>query len=180
MRVWLIAAMSACALVAACGQPTTTAQQSSAATSRAAPNADAQFLAAAAVYENYQIQAAELAAAHGQSQAVKSYAASAAANHRAALQALTQAAQASGMPAPSADLNADYRAYIDRLRADDPTPFDVRYISQQTLTTMSMAGRYDAFTSIAPDSALKQWATTRSQAVHDDIKAAHQLGAATR
>lgn len=181
MRIGLIGALCICTSLAACGQPATSTEPAPPhADVRTQPNADAQFLAAAAMYENYQIEAAAIAAEKGQSHAVKTYAANAAAAHRAALAALVQAAGSSGMPAPAATLNDDYRAYLDRLRADDATPFDVRYVSQQTLTTMSMAGRYDAFTSIAPDSALKSWAATRSAAVHDDIKAAHQLAAATR
>ena len=179
MRVWFIGVTATIALLAACGQQTTT-RQSTASASQSSQTADARFLAAAAMYENYQIQAAEVAASQGQSQAVKTYAAHSAATHRAALQALMQTAQSSGMPAPSGALNADYRAYIDRLRNDDPTPFDTRYVSQQALVTMSTAGRYDAFTTTAPNSALKHWASAQSQTVHDQITSAHRLAADVR
>jgi predicted outer membrane protein len=177
MRAWLISVISICALLAGCGPRATSPAQPPAIPSQnvTQPNLDARFLAAAAMYENYQIRSAEIAAAQGQSQAVKTYAADAATVHRAALQSLTQAARTNGMPAPGAELNEDYRAYLDRLGASDSTPFDVRYISEQTLTTMSMAGRYDAFTSTAPDSELKRWAASRSQSVHDEINTARQL-----
>ena len=161
------------AALAACGQ--TTPASSTPQTAVQAPMQDAQFLASAAMYENYQIQAAAIAQAQAQSAAIRTYAANAAATHRAALQALTRAAQANGLPPPSGALNDDNRANLDQLREPGQTSFDLRYATQQALVTMSMAGRYDAFTSTAPDSPLKQWAASRSQAVHDDINAARQL-----
>lgn len=183
MRAWLAGVIAACALVAACGPQTTPATAPTGPASHARTpwesTPDAPFFAAAVVYETYQIQAAQIAQANAQSQAVKTYAANAEAEHRDARRSLTVLALQYNLPIPTDDLSEDYRAYVARLRADDPTPFDVRYISQQTLTTMSMAGRYDAFTSTAPDSPLKQWAAARSQAVHNDIQAAHHLAATT-
>lgn len=179
MQGRLAGVISACALIAACG-PTATAPapQHSRPAWEATP--DARFFAAAVLYETYQIQAAEIAQAKAQSQAVKTYAANAETEHRDVRRSLTVLALQYSLPIPTDDLNDDYRAYLERLRTDDPTPFDARYAAQQTLVTMSAAGRYDAFTSTAPDSPLKQWATSHSQAVHDDIRAAHRLAAAMR
>jgi predicted outer membrane protein len=180
MRMWF-GVISACALLGACGPRAPSAPRVNTAAQHTPvaweTTRDAAFFRAAVVYETYQIQAAQIAQASARSQAVKLYAASAEAEHRDARRALTVLAIQHGLPMPADDLNANYRAYIERLRGDDPTPFDVRYISQQTLTTMSMAGRYDAFTSTAPDSPLKRWAAARNQAVHDDIQAAHRLAA---
>ncbi|MFT3728001.1 MAG: DUF4142 domain-containing protein [Terricaulis sp.] len=176
MRALLFGAL--CVALSSCGPHATTM---AAPPSQATPlTSDAQFLASAAAYETYQIRAAEIAAAQTQSPAVKTYAANVSTTHRAALDALAHAAQASGMSAPGETLNEDYQAYLDRLRGSDPTPFDLRYATQQVLVTMSTAGRYDLFTSTAQDSPLKQWAASHSQAVHDDINAARQLARDTR
>src|SRR5262249_29826014 len=105
MKTWLMAALVVLAL-SACGAP---ASQTPPETARAtpAPDADTKFLTAAAMYESFQIQAAELAAAHGQSAAVKTYAANAATAHRATLDDLLRTADAAGMAAPRAVLNED-------------------------------------------------------------------------
>jgi predicted outer membrane protein len=129
------------------------------------------------MYETYQIAAAQIAATQGRSQAVKTYAAAAATAHRAALQALIEIARTSRLPANDAMLSDNYRAYLDRLSSPSDVAFDARYSAQQAIVTMTMAGRYDAFTSTALHSELQQWATSQSQSIHDQISAARQLAA---
>jgi predicted outer membrane protein len=185
MRAWVsaLATLGALAPLSGCGPnradvAATRAPPASMPAPSAPASRDAQFLNAAFVYENFQIQAAALAQARGQAEAVKTYATHASAAHRVILQQLIAAAHAGGLVLPSADLNEDYRAYLARLQSQDPTPFDARYIAEQTLLTMSMAGRYDAYTSTAPDSGLKRWAASQSQAAHDEIAAARRMAAA--
>jgi predicted outer membrane protein len=134
-----------------------------------------QFVARAAMFENYQIQAAHIAQQSAQSQAAKSYAAASLAEHQATLQQLIGAIQAAGMPAPSGALDENYNAYLDMLRHADAANFDAIYASQQALAHISASGLYDSFTSTAPDSPLKQWAQGQSPHVHDGITAARTL-----
>ena len=131
------------------------------------------FAQRAAMYERYQIEAARLAAANSPSAAVKAYAATAEQEHSAALASLNEAARASGLAEQSGAPDDDYNAYLDMLRR--PENFDVNYASQQALTAMSASGLYDSFTSTAPDSPLKQWATAQAQHVHDGVGAARRL-----
>jgi predicted outer membrane protein len=183
MQAWIFA-LATMAALAGCGpNPGENAATRAAPASlggRPAPaSRDIQFLDAAFVYENFQIQAAAIAQARGETEAVKTYATRAGAAHRAILQQLITAAHAGGLTLPGPDLNEDYRAYLAQLQSRDPTPFDARYVAQQTLLTMSMAGRYDAFTSTAPDSELRRWAASQNQAAHDQISAVRRMAATT-
>jgi putative membrane protein len=134
-----------------------------------------QFVARAAMFETYQIQAARIAQQNAQSQAVKTFAAASLAEHQATLQQLNGAVQAAGMPAPSGALDGNYNAYLDMLRHADAQNFDSIYASQQALAYMSASGLYDSFTSTAPDSPLKLWAQRQAPRVHDGITAARTL-----
>jgi len=192
MRAKLLVMVAASLALGACGrapapQSRAPAPQSgafgAAAPSRAGlpgaiDGADAQFLSAAAMYENYQIEAARIAAAQGRSPSVRAYAMAAGQAHRRALDSLSQVAQASGAALAPSQLNDNYRAYLARLGQQDAIPFDIRYASQQSLLTMSIAGRYDAFASTAPSSPLRTWATAQSQTIHDEINEARQMASA--
>ena len=134
-----------------------------------------QFAARAAMFENYQIQAAQIAQQNAQSQAAKTYAAASLAEHQATLQQLNGAIQAAGMSAPGGALDENYNAYLDMLRHADAQNFDAIYASQQALAHISAAGLSDSFTSTAPDSALKQWAQTHAAHVHDGVADARTL-----
>jgi len=166
----------------ACGQGTPSSQPPSVSDLATATVAQmrtatpvAQFIARAAMFENYQIQAAQIAQQNAQSQAAKTYAAASLAEHQATLQQLNGAVQAAGMPAPSGALDENYNAYLDMLRHSDAQNFDAIYASQQALAHISASGLYDSFTSTAPDSPLKQWAQTHSQQVHDGVTDARTL-----
>jgi predicted outer membrane protein len=134
-----------------------------------------QFAARAAMFENYQIQAAQIAQQSAQSSAAKTYATASLAEHQATLQQLNGAVQAAGMPAPSSALDENYNAYLDMLRHANAQNFDAIYASQQALAYMSASGLYDSFTTTAPDSPLKQWAQSQSRHVHDGIASARTL-----
>ncbi len=134
-----------------------------------------QFAARAAMFENYQIQAAEIAQQSAQSPAAKTFAAASLADHQAILQQLNGAVQAAGMPAPSGALDENFNAYLDMLRHADAQNFDSIYASQQALSFISASGLYDSFTSTAPNSPLKQWAQAQSPHVHDGVAAARTL-----
>jgi putative membrane protein len=168
-------AILACAALAlaACGQAATSAKGSSGAD--AFTSRQASFVANAAMFENYAIQSAELAEQNGQSAAVKAYAAAAITEHRAALQQLIAAAQASGMPAPNDALDENYQAYLALLRRPNPADFDTTYASQQSIAFMSASGQYDTFIASAPESELRDWAQAQTDRLHDSVSAAHAL-----
>ena len=167
--------------VCACGQPASPPPRSATdlATSTMAQmqtaTPAAQFAARAAMFENYQIQAAQIAQQSAQSQAAKTFAAASLAEHQASLQQLNGAVQAAGMPQPSGALDENYNAYLDMLRHANASNFDSIYASQQALSYISASGLYDSFTSTAPDSPLKQWAQSQSPRVHDGVTAARTL-----
>lgn len=161
-------------LLAACGRP---AAHDSAANASALNTPEAAFATNAAMFENYAIEAAELAQAHGQSDAVKTYATGAITEHRAMLQQLTQAARESGLPAPDGALDDNYQAYLDMLAHQDPHSFDTTYASQQSIAYMSASGQYDTFVASSGDSALHTWAQSQTEHLHDGIAAAHALAA---
>lgn len=160
-------------LLAACGR--SASNHDGAAHAAAANTPEAAFVTNAAMFENYAIQAAELAQAHGQSDAVKTYAASAITEHRAMLQQLTQAAHESGLPAPDAALDDNYQAYLNMLARQDPHSFDTTYASQQSIAYMSASGQYDSFVASSGDSPLHAWAQSQTEHLHDGIAAAHAL-----
>jgi len=168
----------ACLVLAGCGQaPQSSDGQNTNLTTGAMQIATPapQFAARAAMFENYQIQAAQIAQQSAQSQAAKAFAAASLAEHQATLQQLNGAVQAAGMPLPSGTLDENYNAYLDMLRHADAPNFDAIYASQQALSYISASGLYDSFTSTAPDSPLKQWAQSQSQHVHDGVTAARTL-----
>lgn len=178
MKHWIMAL----ALVAPACSPAPAQQEtdaSRASTPQPATPA-AQFVARAAMFEAFQIQAAQIAQANAQSQAAKDYAAAALAEHHATLQHLSAAARAAGMPAPSTTLDDDYNAYLDRLRHAAPQSFDATYAAQQAIVSMSASGLYDSFTSTAPETPLRRWAEAQSAHVHDGIGAARALAGAAR
>jgi putative membrane protein len=170
MRFGSAIAVTLLILLAACGR--------SAAPHVAGANSpEAAFLGNAAMFENYAIQAAELAQAHGQSDAVKTYAASAITEHRAMLQQLTEAARQSGLAAPDDALDDNYRAYLGMLEHQNPQSFDTTYASQQSIAYISASGQYDTFVASAGDSPLRSWAQSQTEHLHDGIAAAHALAA---
>jgi putative membrane protein len=167
MRFGSAVAVALLILLAACGRP--------APNHTAANSPEAAFLANAAMFENYAIQAAELAQAHGQSEAVKTYAAGAITEHRAMLQQLTAAARESGLSAPDDALDDNYQAYLNMLEHQEPQSFDTTYASQQSIAYMSASGQYDTFVASAADSPLRTWAQSQTEHLHDAIAAAHAL-----
>jgi predicted outer membrane protein len=171
----------ACLALAGCGQ----APQSSDSKQANSPSEAMQiatpapqFAARAAMFENYQIQAAQIAQQSAQSGAARTFAAASLAEQQATLQQLNGAVQAAGMPAPNGALDENYNAYLDMLRHANAQNFDTTYASQQALAYMSASGLYDSFTSTAPDSPLKQWAQTQSRHVHDGVNAGRELSRA--
>lgn len=181
MKFRMAIAYAALFAVCACGQPASPPPPSATdlATSTLAQmqtaTPAAQFAARAAMFENYQIQAAQIAQRSAQSQAAKTFAAASLAEHQASLQQLNGAVQAAGMPQPSGALDENYNAYLDMLRHANASNFDSIYASQQALSFISASGLYDSFTSTAPDSPLKQWAQSQSPRVHDGVTAARTL-----
>ncbi|MFZ2031158.1 MAG: DUF4142 domain-containing protein [Vitreimonas sp.] len=182
MRLRSVTACIAVFTLCACGQRAPSSEAPSAADLATATVAQmrtatppAQFVARAAMFENYQIQAGQIAQQSAQSQAAKTYAAASLAEHQATLQQLNGAIQAAGMPAPSGALDENYNAYLDMLRHADTQNFDAIYASQQALSHISASGLYDSFTSTAQDSPLKQWAQSQSPHIHDGVTAARTL-----
>lgn len=173
MRVGSAIAAALLVLLAACGRPASSAN--TAGHDPASNTPEAAFVSNAAMFENYAIQAAQLAQAHAQSDAVKAYAAGAITEHRAMLQQLTQAARESGLPAPDAALDDNYQAYLAMLEHQDPHSFDTTYASQQSIAYMSASGQYDTFVASSADSPLHAWAQSQTEHLHDGIAAAHAL-----
>lgn len=167
MRIATSFAAALLIVLAACGQ--------SSAPTASANSTEGSFLNNAAMFENYAIRAAELAQTHGQSQAVKTYAASAITEHRAMLEQLAAAARESGLPAPDGALDDNYQAYLNMLEHQDPHSFDTTYASQQSIAYMSASGQYDTFVASSADSPLRTWAQSQTEHLHDAIAAAHAL-----
>jgi len=167
------------ALLAACGPTASTTTQSAstnaASSALTAQTPESNFLDKAAMFETFEIQAAALAVAQAQAQAVKDYAAASATEHSATLQHINELAQASGIAAPSSDLSDDYQAYLDMLRRANGAGFDSIYKSQQALAYINAAGTYNAFASSAADSPLKQWAQTQVAHLQEGVTAARTL-----
>lgn len=184
MRAGFVAA--ACVLMlAACGQPTT---QSADTTTTSAPvsaapapanSPDANFVTTAAMFENYAAQAADIASASAQSQAAKDLAAAEATAHRAALQQLAAAAQASGAPAPSDALDENHQAYLNMLRHPGAAGFDNTYAAQLVLMYLNASGQYDTYASTAADSQLKAWAQAQGDRLRQGVTSARGLARQT-
>lgn len=172
MRFGTAIAMALIFALTACGQ---SAPSRDSARAASANSPEAVFLNNAAMFENYAIHAAELAQTRGQSDAVKTYAASAITEHRAMLQQLTNAARESGLPAPDDALDDNYQAYLTMLEHQDPQSFDTTYSSQQSIAYVSASGQYDSFVASSGDSPLHAWAQSQTEHLHDGIAAAHAL-----
>lgn len=170
MRLGSAVAAALLILLAACGRPAPSHDPNT-------NSLESVFLNNAAMFENYAIQAAELAEAHGQSNAVKTYAEGAITEHRSILQQLTEAARQSGLTAPNDALDDNYQAYLDLLQHQDPQSFDTTYASQQSIAYVSASGQYDSFVASAADSPLRTWAQSQTEHLHDGIAAAHALAA---
>lgn len=184
MRAGFVAA--ACILVlTACGQPTTQSSDSAATTAPAtaapapANSPDANFVTVAAMFETTAAQAAGIASSSAQSQAAKDYAAAEATAHRAAMQQLATAAQASGAPAPSETLDENHQAYLSMLRHPGPAGFDNTYAAQMALLYVNASGQYDAFEATAADSPLKTWAQAQADRLHQGVTGARALARQT-
>lgn len=177
MRV-LIAAMLLA--LAACGQGLPPpAQPSYLSTDTAvAPSPDITFLERAAMFENYQIQAGELAQAQAERQDVKDYGAALVTEHRATLATLTQLAQTSHMETPRDDLDDDFNAYVEMLHRQSGPAFDTIFASQQALAFLNAANSYDTYVKTPGDNQLKQWARTQAPKMHQGIDTARALATA--
>lgn len=182
MRIGLGLAMAALFLLAACGQPAKHNDGNTAPSGTHAANADSlegAFSNNAAMFETFIIRASEIAQANGQSEAVKTYAATAINEHRATLQQLTAAAHAAGIATPDVALDENYQAYLNMLRQQSPQTFDTTFASQLTIAYVSASGQYDSFVASAADSPLRTWAQSQTERLHDGIAAAHALAAGT-
>jgi predicted outer membrane protein len=183
MRLGFAVAACALAALAACGQSHPPSGSSVKANDPpAAAQADtpeANFLFRAVMFETYEIQSADLAAARSQSSAVKTYAAAAAAEHRTILQQLTGAAHAAGVAWPGNELDENYVAYLAMLRRADAASIDTTYASQQAIAYMSASAAYDTYVSSGPDSPLKEWAGSQTDRLHDGVANAHALANST-
>lgn len=174
MRAWIVGTLL---LVSACGQALPPPQQPSylSTDTAIAPSPDATFLERAAMFENFQIQAGQLAQTQGEQQAVKDYGAAQVTQHTAALASLTQAAQANHMSAPAVDLDDDFDAYLEMLHRQSGPAFDAIFASQQALAYLNAANSYDTYIATPGDSALKQWARAQAPKLRQGIDAARAL-----
>ena len=166
-------------MLAACGPanaPVDTSQSASTADTVLAPSPDATFLNRAAMFENFEIQAATMAQAQAQAPAVKTYAAAELAAHHQALAQLNAAAAAAHMSAPAADLDDNYAAYLDMLRRAQGAAFDSTYASQQALAYINVGGTYSTYLGVASDGPLKSYAAARAPVLQQAVAAARRLG----
>lgn len=169
-------ALAAFVALTACSPAATPPSTDTNASTLAGPQSlDGAFVGRAAMFENFEIQAADIATSQAQKPAVKTYAANEAAAHRQALADLIALAQAAHMPAPAADLDDNYRAYLDMLRNARGAAFDSIYPSQQVIAYGNAAGAYQNYAAAAPDAPLKQYAATRLTALRGGVTAARAL-----
>lgn len=172
-------ALAALIVLTACGPAGTSAPAARADSNASAvpgpQSLDGAFVGRAAMFENFEIQAAEMAASQAQKQAVKDYATNEAAGHRQALEQLTGLAQAAHMPLPTADLDDNYRAYLDMLRNAHGAAFDSTYPAQQVLAYINASATYETYTAAAPNSPLRQFAATRLPTLRGGVTAARAL-----
>ena len=182
LRLFVLSALIA---LAACAPPSATPPSTAAsATNTASDDAaapmqspDAVFLAKAVMFENFEIRAAGIASRQAQRQAVKDYAASESTAHHATLQELTQLAQTNHIPAPSADLDDNFHAYVDMLSRANGASFDSLYQSQQALAYINASGFYEAYANSGTASPLKHWAANRLAALQQGVVNARELAA---
>ena len=174
----LVFAFVALALAACSPAPTTAPGAPAGGGAPATQSRDATFLAKAAMFETYEIQAAELAASQASRQTIKDYAAASGTEHRATLQRLNELAAANHMAAPPTDLDDNFTAYLDMLRRANGESFDTLYQSQQALAYINASGFYQAYADTAPDSALKAWAAEQAPHLQQGVTAARQLSQA--
>lgn len=180
-RIRFIAAASVLALMAACGQTTTTEATAPPVAETPAPlaMAAADFAQLAANSDAFEIQASQLAATHASHQQVKDFAAMMVRDHTATTQELTTLAAANNLPTPMANIDPAHQQILDQLRGLNGEQFDDAYIDQQVQAHQQAVAAFQTFAQSGEAGAVRDWAQLTLPKLQSHLTSAQTLDSAT-
>jgi len=146
----------------------------------AAPVSTGTYIAQAANSDLYEIQAGELAARNGQSQAVKDFGRMMVADHSKSSQDMKALVAKGDFGAqPPARLDTEHQAMLDRLKAAKGEAFDREYMSQQMTAHRKALALHQGYAQSGDDVGLKGFATQVVPVVQKHHDWLQQNGAGT-
>jgi putative membrane protein len=159
-----LALISALAALTACGQQTTSSNETETPPETLAPAASAMsagdFVQTVANADAFEIQSSELAAQRAARQDVKDFAAMMVRDHTATSQQLAALAPQLNMTAPTPTLDAAKRGRIDSLRTQSGEGFDDAYLDAQIAAHTDAVRLFEQFITSAEPGPLRDWANT--------------------
>lgn len=179
-----LAALSALALAAACGQEVQTPEPTAPppytpAAPAAAAIAPQDFVQRVANSDAYEVQSSQLAARNGLRADVKEIARMMVRDHQATTQELTQLAPTIGLTAPTTALDTEAQGNLTVLRNATGEAFDDAYLDQQVAAHEEAVRLFQDFIAGADEGPLKQWAQTTLPKLQDHLSRIQALENAT-
>ncbi len=181
MHKTVILAVSALALTA-CGQQAQTASDDAAseiAAPQVAAMSDADFVAAAANANHYEIALSQLAADRAEREDVKALAAMLLENHNSTAQQFVEAVAAADMAAPSPALDTGQSDRINNLRNNSGESFDDAFLDTQVEVHEDAVQIFERYATTAPTGPLRTFAEDNLPTLRAHLERVQSLENAT-
>lgn len=145
------------------------------ATGAEAPMATADFVAAAAASDMYEIEAGKLAADRGTTQSIKDFGAMLQTDHKKSTEELKTAVGQTPTTMPTAELKPEQKDMLDALKAASGADFDKAFLDQQVQAHQKALDMLNAYAAGGADDPIKQWANKASPIVQGHLDKAKAL-----
>jgi len=140
-----------------------------------APKPTADFIAAAAASDMYEIEAGKLAAEKGSTQAIKDFGAMLQTDHKSSTAQLKAAVADTTTTMPVAEMTAEQKDMIDALKAASGAAFDKAFLDQQVTAHGKALDMLNAYAAGGTDDPIKQFATKVTPVVQGHLDKAKSL-----
>ena len=140
-----------------------------------APLATADFIAAAAASDMYEIEAGKLAADKGSTQAIKDFGTMLQTDHKSSTDQLKAAAAEVPSTMPVAEMTAEQKDMIDALKAASGADFDKAFLDQQVTAHTKALAMLNAYAAGGEADPIKQFATKVTPVVQGHLDKAKSM-----
>jgi putative membrane protein len=140
-----------------------------------APLATADFIAAAAASDMYEIEAGKLAADKGSTQAIKDFGTMLQTDHKSSTDQLKADAAEVPSTMPVAEMTAEQKDMIDALKAASGADFDKAFLDQQVTAHTKALAMLNAYAAGGEADPIKQFATKVTPVVQGHLDKAKSM-----
>ena len=140
-----------------------------------APLPTADFIAAAAASDMYEIEAGKLAADKGSSQAIKDFGTMLQADHKSSTEQLKAAVAETATTMPVPEMTAEQKDMLDMLKSANGADFDKSFLDQQVTAHGKALAMLNAYAAGGTDDPIKRFATKAAPVVQGHLDKAKSL-----